>query len=69
MGVVFTREGTEGGCNFAVGRAAVAGTGIRASVPIRDIVTYSEDEDSLLVLLLVYSGGFPALKRKRTGSC
>jgi hypothetical protein len=43
----------------------VAGTGIRASVPLRDVVTYSEDEDSLLVLLLVYAGETQPLKRAR----
>jgi hypothetical protein len=64
--LVFTREELiDGDAILQLVEAAVAGTGIRASVPRRDIVTYSEDEDSLLVLLLVYSGETQPLKRAR----
>jgi hypothetical protein len=63
---VFTREELiEGDAILQLVEAAVAGTGIRASVPLRDVVTYSEDEDSLLVLLLVYAGETQPLKRAR----
>jgi hypothetical protein len=64
--LVFTREElVEGDAILQLVEAAVAGTGIRASVPLRDVVTYSEDEDPLLVLLLVYSGETQPLKRAR----
>jgi hypothetical protein len=64
--LVFTREElVEGDAILQLAEAAVAGTGIRVSVPLRDVVTYSEDEDSLLVLLLVYSGETQPLKRAR----
>jgi hypothetical protein len=63
--LVFTREElVDGDAILQLAEAAVAGMGIRASVPIRDIITPSQDEDALLVFLLVYAGETQPLTRK-----
>jgi hypothetical protein len=62
---VCTREElVDGDAILQLAEAAVAGTGIRATVPMRDLVTHpSKDDDPLLVFLLVYAGETQPLTR------
>lgn len=57
------QELVEGDAILHAAQELVKGTGIRASVPMRDIVTASRDDYPLLVFLLVYSGESQPLTR------